>query len=268
MPESSRRLPLKDNDIQDLQAPQPSGFINAFWLKLIAIVAMAVDHIAWSFFPPYVFDSPGFVMRFFGKLTFPIMCFFIAEGYRHSSNIKKYLGRLGIFALISIIPYTLSFGVVLQKNLYGMPIPNNVFFTLFFGLLSLYLTDFTRDRLLRFMIVATCAIASSIGDWPVVGVPMIYLFGRVQGNGKRVLSGVSAFIGLYVVGFLIDYFTLGSQITPSHITILGALLTIPLLLAYNGKRGANAPVVKHLFYWFYPIHLLILFLIRYSLYGW
>ena len=261
-------MPPRETNPEIRQESEGPAFgINGFWLKVIAIVCMALDHTAWFFFPPYEINSVGFVMRFFGKLTFPIMCFFIAEGYRHSSNIKKYLLRLGIFALISIVPYSLAFGLALQQRFFGILVPNNVFITIFFGLLSLYLTDFTTDRTLRLFIVVTCAMASNLGDWPVVGVPMIYAFGRVQGRGKRVLAGVGIFLGLYALQTAIPHFQQGAAITPSHIALIGALFAIPLLYFYNGKRGPNAKVVKNLFYWFYPIHLLVLVLIRYLLYG-
>lgn len=241
--------------------PQRAGGLDAFQLKLIAIVCMVIDHVAWFFFPPYVVGSVGFVMRLFGKITFPVMCFFIAEGYRHSSNVKKYLLRLGIFALISIIPYSLAFGAVLNHGL----IPNNVYITLFLGLLSLYLADFTQEGSLRLLIVAGCAALSYFGDWSVVGVPMIYIFGRARDKNKRILGGVGAFVGLYTFNFLLGHFLDGNAISPSQIAIAGALLSIPLLYLYNGRRGSNSPAAKYLFYWFYPLHLLLLVLIRYLL---
>ena len=76
-------------------------------LKYLAITAMVVDHTAWGFVE---FMSPlGQIMHLFGRLTLPIMCFFVAEGYRHTSNLKKYILRMAVFALITIIPFYLFF---------------------------------------------------------------------------------------------------------------------------------------------------------------
>ena len=243
------------------QLPQRRRGLSAFQLKLIAIACMVLDHTAWFFFPPYEIQSIGFVMRLFGKITFPVMAFFIAEGYRHSANLKKYLLRLGIFALLSVIPYSLAFGAVLDHGL----LPNNVYITLFLGLLSLYLTDFTQEGSLRLLIVAACAGLSYFGDWSVVGVPMIYVFGRAQDKNKRIWGGVGVFVGLYVTNFLLSHFLDGANISPSQLAIFGAFLSVPLLYLYNGRRGNDAKWAQYLFYWFYPLHLLVLVLIRYLL---
>lgn len=60
-------------------------------LKIIAIVAMTVDHIAWMLFPGYPREALPVIMHIIGRLTCPIMCYFIAEGYHYTKNIKKYI---------------------------------------------------------------------------------------------------------------------------------------------------------------------------------
>lgn len=76
---------------------------DAYTLKMIAIVAMVIDHIAVLFFPNLI------IFRIIGRLTLPIMAFFIAEGYTKTSNAKRYMIRLGLFAIISMIPYYLVY---------------------------------------------------------------------------------------------------------------------------------------------------------------
>ena len=73
--------------------------LSANTLKLIAIVAMVLDHIAVGFVAQT--SVLYFIMRTIGKITAPIMCYFIAEGYFHTHNLKRYMLRLLIFALIS-----------------------------------------------------------------------------------------------------------------------------------------------------------------------
>ncbi len=80
---------------------------SALNLKYIAIIAMFIDHFAWLFVNTN--SVLGQLMHSIGRLTAPIMCFFIAEGYYKTSNIKKYLFRLGIFAVISILPFSFCF---------------------------------------------------------------------------------------------------------------------------------------------------------------
>ena len=79
--------------------------LDANKLKLIAIIAMTLDHIAWLLFPGYSDGALPVVMHIIGRLTCPIMCYFIAEGYYHTRNIRKYTFRLFLFAVISHFAY-------------------------------------------------------------------------------------------------------------------------------------------------------------------
>ena len=77
-------------------------------LKIIAIAAMTLDHCVAVFMPQ---DMAGrWILRMLGRMAAPIMCYLIAEGYHHTSNLKKYMGRLLLVAVISHIPYNLCFG--------------------------------------------------------------------------------------------------------------------------------------------------------------
>lgn len=233
------------------------GF-DGFTLKMIAIVCMVIDHVAWIFFSPTTTVASGrFWMHVVGRVTFPIMAFFISEGYHHTRNANKYLLRLAIFSAISFLPYMLAF---------HQWFPNNIFITLFLGLLSLVLAEKTEDKMLKIIIVALCAIASSIGDWPVVGVPLIYIFGVIRERKKRVWIGLCSFVGLYLLNASLTKLT-GGGFPLTRWCVLGAFLTAPLLLHYNGERGLSNVAVKYLFYWFYPLHLLILVFIRFAITG-
>ena len=96
--------------------------LNSFQLKCIAIVTMLIDHIGAIIFPTQM----GF--RIIGRFSFPIFCFLLVEGFHHTKDVKKYMIRLGIFALISEIPYDLAF-----RNVFLEFERQNVFFTLLLG---------------------------------------------------------------------------------------------------------------------------------------
>ena len=72
-------------------------------LKVIAIIAMTIDHIAWIGIEEYV-QAETFLQIFLhsiGRLTAPVMLFFVAEGYHHTRNYWKYLGRMAVLAVVS-----------------------------------------------------------------------------------------------------------------------------------------------------------------------
>ena len=74
-------------------------------LKLLAILAMTVDHIAWSLFPGYSMHPLALLMHAIGRLTCPIMCYFIAEGYHYTRSFQKYALRLLLLAIVSHFAY-------------------------------------------------------------------------------------------------------------------------------------------------------------------
>ena len=104
--------------------------MSAFVLKIIALISMTCDHSSYVIFGHFSF------LNYIGRLAFPIFAFQISEGYIHTKNLKKYLLRLFVFALISQIPFML-FTSIYSSNLYL-----NIFFTLFLGLIAITIFDF------------------------------------------------------------------------------------------------------------------------------
>lgn len=85
--------------------------LNSNHLKLIAIIAMTIDHFTDLFYPGFPVEALPITMHLIGRLTAPIMWFFIAEGYHHTRNIGKYIFQLGLFAVVSHFAYCLAFGI-------------------------------------------------------------------------------------------------------------------------------------------------------------
>ncbi|WP_343208987.1 TraX family protein [Anaerolentibacter hominis] len=218
--------------------------MTSFALKLIAIVSMLLDHIGAILFPDVI------ALRYIGRLAFPIFCFLLVEGYYHTSNVKKYLLRLGIFAAISEVPFDLAF----RGRLFDLGY-QNVFFTLFLGLTVIWLmdeavkklgADSLKSKLFRVgFILVGCLLAELLHtDYSATGVLVIVFFYMLRDN-KTLLT------------ILIALF-LGSDVFYGGIEYVAVLSMIPIL-KYNGKKG---PGMKYFFYVFYPAHLLILVAIR------
>lgn len=144
-----------------------TGGLSSFALKAIAIVGMTANHAGYLFANELPFWA-SCVLIGLGGLTFPVMAFLLVEGYRRTSNVKRYAFRLGAFALVSQIPY----GLFLDDNI-------NVLFTLLIGLGVLYADEHVRSRGAFWAVTAAGALASLACDWGFVGVVVIVLFKKL-----------------------------------------------------------------------------------------
>ncbi len=206
--------------------------ISSFTLKWIAIITMLIDHVGAVLYPQYLY------LRIIGRISFPIFCFLLVEGALHTSNIRKYEMRLLVFALLSEIPFDyVFFGKLTLEH-------QNVFFTLFIGLVMIEVIRYGKAGNFPFgaFIVAIMAAELLGTDYGAGGILFIACFYWL--HEQKLLKQV-AFVALNLL-----YFGIGVQ-------AYAGLAAIPMLL-YNEKQGAK---MKYFFYLFYPVHLLILYLI-------
>ncbi len=239
-------------------------FINTFWLKIIAIVTMTIDHAGIAFGLTYNSTFGGHflsgtlsleryeLLRSIGRIAFPIFCYLIVEGLFHTRNVIKYCIRLFVFALASQVPFSLL--------LYGKPyVINgglNVYFTLFLGLVTITVLDFSVKQykseeiptIFTFvppiiLAFGTMYIAEFLRtDYDSVGIMFILLFYIFRKHP------ILLCLGLYAVIYNFS--------NDMELYALWAL--IPILL-HNGKKG---PGLKYFFYLYYPLHMLLLFLLN------
>lgn len=202
-------------------------------LKRIAIVTMLIDHVGAVLFPEMIW------MRYIGRISFPIFCFTLVEGFYHTSNERKYLIRLLVFALFSEIPYDLAFHQTIWY-----PDQQNVFFTLAIGLAFLMVWKWEREPLFKvgILIVAMWIAEMLRTDYHGYGVLLIALFEIVRERKKIWLVLCGAWNLLW----------------SSTIQYAG-ILAMPLIALYNGEKGKSN---KYLFYAFYPVHLILLYVIK------
>jgi hypothetical protein len=228
-------------------------------LKIIAIMAMLTDHVGWNFVP--MATPLGIIMHIFGRLTMPIMCFFIAEGFFHTRNKHKYAARLLFFAFISQIPFTYCYtGQLLMRydSFFSIIGTMNVFFTLFLGLMALWVCKSNLHKAVKVLsVIGLCVLAVPF-DWMFFGVLYVLAFGLNRGNFKKQAAWFSVVTVFMIIGLIM----LMSSIV--QLFQAGVFLSLPLLYLYNGKRGGYR-WSKWVFYVFYPLHLLILGFIKFGL---
>lgn len=232
--------------------------INGNTIKVIAIVAMLIDHIGWAFVP---FDSVlGQIMHIIGRITAPTMCYFIAEGYIHTKNIKKYATRLGIFALISHIPF-----VFFETGRIGILFPSGVIYTLFLSLLSIWAYDKINNKGLKILAILGLCILAIPGDWSFIAIFMTLAFYINRGKFKKQCLWLCIISVVFVFIFGISAYQYGRPIYTQFFQF-GILLSLPIIYFYNGERGKKTALTKWGFYIFYPLHLVILGLIKIYIY--
>lgn len=253
--------------------PQRKRGFTGTQLKILAIVAMAIDHFGAIAMVPIMTAMPQSVtavivmllMRCIGRLAFPTFCFLIVEGFLHTHDVKKYIFRLAIFAFVSEIP----FDIAIYGNWFQVS-HQNVFFTLVLGLLAIWGIDALRGKsALQIGAAALCVIAAQLlkTDYAGMGVVTIILFYVLREHKKVMFWAVGTWLFL---GMVITYFPDALAMLqgyPMYVILIGAAsnglmelvgaFSFLFLSRYNGERGAKLP--KYLFYVFYPAHLLIIY---------
>ena len=157
--------------------------LNSNHLKLIAIIAMTIDHLTWLAFPGCQKIWYVMLLHIVGRLTAPIMWFFIVEGYNHTHNLKKYLIRLCLFAFISHFAYCLAFGISF--------IPNSIFngtsvmWSLAWAVALLAIFDSEINEKLKVLLMILIFVITFPSDWSCIAVFSIIFMNKYRGNFKK-----------------------------------------------------------------------------------
>ena len=236
--------------------------LNSNQLKLIAILAMTVDHLIWTVFPGYSTQWYVVLCHIIGRLTAPIMWFFIAEGYYHTRSVRKYAVRLFVLAIISHFAYNFCFGIPFIPFKTGMFNQTGVVWSLAWGLVLLWIYDASGWKEWKKLtaLIFVCLITFPC-DWSCIAAMAVLFIGLNRGNFRQQMTWMMiwSFVYALVYFFFIDKIYAILQ--------LFTCLCIPPLRLYNGQRGSWKGMGK-VFYGFYPAHLAVLGLLRILLWGW
>lgn len=266
--------------------------VTSFVLKIIAIISMLIDHTSVALYPLIPTDMNYLyeIGRTIGRTAFPLFCFMIVEGYYHTRDKSRYLGSLLLLAIISELP----FDAIFSESGFKLEYDNqNVFFTLATGLFTIILLDnvnkfmksisekqraylgyalIVANIILQFFIIIIMTIGINYlkSDYGVAGLDlilMIYYFEKIPVLLKRFDGRFDSnkakfiFAGLTVLFWLSYYdYNIG------RINELMGFPAVILIWMYNGKRG-DYKIPKYVFYFFYPVHLTVLYFIRKMLAG-
>ncbi len=236
-----------------------SRYLTSFQLKLIAAVSMSLDHFAAVVLYALInrtVTAGGDVtalihlydiLRYIGRLAFPIYCFLLTEGFCHTRSVFRYSLRLGLFALLSEIPFDLALNAQMLE-LYQ----NNVFFTLLVGLGTMWAIREGKNLLIKH----SGKVAGLLGVlWTALMAALGYILAELLwcdygGAGVLAITAMYLLRDRPVAGFLagVGVLSLGNTI---ELYALPAALPVA---CYRGDRGRGG---KWWFYLFYPAHLLV-----------
>ena len=250
-------MPQETASVPETHRSLPFGRISASALRVLAMLTMLLDHM-WATVIP-----GNFWMTCVGRLAFPIFAFQIAEGFFHTSDRRGYVRRLLITALIAEIPFDL-----VQGGTVLYPFHQNTIFTLLLGLWAVSIIDTARadptprkwlqcsGKLLGIWLLALIGMVD-YGWKGVATVVVFYLFRNFRGAHLCQLAAMIVLHSLLMEGQVFPLFGGAYSLPVQSIAILAL---IPIWL-YNGKRGFGGKAFQYAAYGFYPLHLIVLYLI-------
>ena len=203
-------------------------------LKIIAIIAMTIDHVAWMGIEEYS-QAETFLQIFLhciGRLTAPIMLFFVAEGYHYAHNFRRYLGRMALLTVVSHFAYCCfaqpSFNPF-ENMLFNA---TSIAWPLMWGLILLKVWDTdTLNGCLKVLITVAACVLTVTSDWSCAAPLAILMMGRNRNDFHKQMLWLMAIISVYGAAFSIfNYPTYG-------MVHMACWLAFPLLSLYNGQRG-------------------------------
>lgn len=235
--------------------------LTSFHLHILAMALMLCDHM-WA-----TVVTGNDWLTVIGRIAFPIFAFMTVEGFFYTKNLKKYVKRLFVFALISEIPFNLVAG-----GSFFYPLHQNVLWTFLIGVGLMKINENAKDKKLSVRIL-TAAITAAMGfllgilsfcDYHYAGIftVLVFYFFRER---KWYNFALQAFFLWYInieilSGFYYEWEIFGTKIEVVRQGV--ALLALIPIWLYKGKQGLYNKAVKNLYYWFYPAHLLVLWLLR------
>ena len=235
--------------------------LNSNQIKLIAIIAMTVDHLTWAFFPGLQAVWYVYALHIVGRLTAPIMWFFIAEGFHYTHDRKRYMFRLFLFAVISHFAYDFAFGIPFLPLSTGVFNQTSVMWSLAWAVALLIICNSEKIRqwIKIVCIVAICLIAFP-SDWSSIAVMAPFFLYVHRGEFKKQARSIVFWTFIYALVYFIFIDRLYGALQ------MFTFLSIPVLAKYNGERGSWKGM-KWLFYIYYPAHLVGVGLLRLALHG-
>lgn len=267
--------------------------LSSLALKVIACLLMTLDHIALLFIPGEKDTyTLYYILRAIGKISFPIFAFLAVEGAYKTSNIWKYLLRLGVLAIV-LDGFGYTFGSIYKIDVINNPLIGNAFTDMFLGVLTVYLLKKKNWYSLLAVFPVTIAVLSDIDifqtygslfktDWGTFSI-VLFLFYFLAKELSTLsikkknfddpsmdyevykvktdkMFEIVALITVELAFYLLWRINYSLPIIPNEFVPIGtySVLASLILAFYNGEKGYQSKVIQYSFYAYYPLHIIIL----------
>lgn len=203
-------------------------------IKVLAFTTMLLDHIGHTFFPNETFLS------IIGRLAFPLFAWSIAFGYKRTKSVNSYILRVLLLAVVSEIPHLLLF----DTNYL------NVCFTLVSGIIVIKIIE-SKLKVAKWPLIILVLILSSLlgFEYGIYGIITILIFYYIK---NKYLIVVLQALATIVFTDIYHY---------SWIQIF-SLFSLPLIFYF---QNSNLRLKRIINYSFYPLHMVMLLIIKYIL---
>ena len=221
-------------------------------LKLMACATMLLDHFGAVIVPNLPISNMAqvyYACRILGRLAFPIYCFLLAEGMRHTRSPLRYILRLGVGILLAEFP----FDYALEGHFCWSY--QSVMVTLTLGTGMLLCMGKTEKKGLKLLLVLPFAILAELakcdyGGWGIAMIAVFALFDRLSLQT----------VGIFLVNACMESAAISPFGIPVSVQLFAVFAMVPIAL-YSGRKLTRSRAVQWGFYLFYPVHLLVLWLI-------
>ena len=232
--------------------------LSAAALHIIAMTFMLMDHLWATLLPAQEW------LTCVGRLAFPIFAFMTVEGYFHTHDLRKYLRRMLVFALLSEIPFDLMYG-----GTWFYPVHQNVIWTLLLGLLGIHLMEKARKKqklalyvLTVVLVVTSGAVLGTLGMVDYYGAGVLTMFVFYLFRGRKWWCFLGQFLALYWVnvellsGLMYPVSIFGTEVELCQQGL--ALLALIPIWFYRGRQGYHSKPFQYACYAFYPVHMFVI----------
>ncbi|CEQ19971.1 F pilin acetylation protein [[Clostridium] sordellii] len=223
-----------------------------FTLKIMAIIFMAMDHI-YTYMNVALNNQVPIWFGYLGKLAAPIFFYLIVEGFYHTRSKNKYMQRIFSMGILMIIVDLL------------FKIHNNIFLSLGFAIAMLSMIEQaklsqkgSKKRIINIILAISFGVLGLFTEASLYGVGMVLIFYFLREKKVAMTLAYIVFSLAGIIGFIGPNFIEAAFLWDYQWMMVFAI--IPILM-YNGKLGISNKFIKWMFYWFYPIHLIIIVLI-------